>query len=801
MNIEKFLKGLDDKFKTKDLEQVGKYLLDSLAQAEREDDKPAQFTILNETMGFFRDTGYFEKSLNACDKCLKLMDDMGIKNTVDYATSLQNIANANRAAGNYHKAIDFYNEAINIYKDAIPKFDYRNASINNNMALVYQEMGDFNTAIKYLEKALFIIEHIEDTQIQQAITKSNLAASLLEIGEVKKAEEYLDFALDIFKKDEVKNFHYSAALSALATAKCMQEKYDDAKNIYEEALKEIEINMGKNSHAYSVTMSNYNEVLKKLGLEIETEKNNEEISGLEISREFYNQYGKKMIHDKFPEYESQIAVGYVGEGSEKFGFDDEFSRDHDFGPGFSMWMEDEIYEKIGENLNREYDKLPKTFMGIVRVDTPMAQGRCGADTIENFYKKYTGYRDVPTPEQMADIEDYKIATVTNGQIFKDDLGKFTAIRNAYINMPESVWLTKIARCVSQMAQTGQVNYSRSMGRGDFVTGDICVAEFMKASMQCVHLINKKCAPYYKWMMASTKELEILPEIADICRAISDMGPMKQAWENAEYNNQSLNENDMKVMTFEIVAKLIINQLYEMKIIDEVKSDFLGDYVGEIMRKASALYEVENMEFSREKAIDEIIKLEFEAFDKVKNKGGRAACQNNYPFFYIMRKSQYLTWTDEMLKAILEQWRYNKSVGWNMITEKYGRMMEWTAKDEYDAIKDNFPKRSEKVINIVDNIAKIQVQWMEEFRKEFPNLADNARDITSDNDNEYNTSYETYLKGELLTYSDELIGLYAQFIVDLSKAGKNLAYMTIENTAHLQGYKTLEEAEEKIKANN
>ena len=59
---------------------------------------------------------------------------------------------------------------------------------------------------------------------------------------------------------------------------------------------------------------------------------------------------------------------------------------------------------------------------------------------------------------------------------------------------------------------------------------------------------------------------------------------------------------------------------------------------------------------------------------------------------------------------------------------------------------------------MDEIAKIQVDWMEEFSKEYPKLANNARDITSDSDNLYNTSYETYLKGELLTYSEKLLKL-------------------------------------------
>ncbi len=223
--------------------------------------------------------------------------------------------------------------------------------------------------------------------------------------------------------------------------------------------------------------------------------------------------------------------------------------------------------------------------------------------------------------------------------------------------------------------------------------------------------------------------------------------------------------------------------------DDISSNFLEDYVGVIMGKA---------EYNREDAINEIIRLEFEAFDKVKNEGGRAECQNNWPFFCVMRKSQYLTWTDEMLVCIKNLWLENKSKGWNMITEKYGRMMESTAPDEYKELEKNFPLKSDQTRAIVNQIAEIQVEWMKDFAEQYPKLAVQARDITSDTDAIDNASYETYLKGELLTYSDELLKMYAQFVVDLYREGKNLAKMTIENTARLQGFRSLDEAENSIR---
>ena len=62
------------------------------------------------------------------------------------------------------------------------------------------------------------------------------------------------------------------------------------------------------------------------------------MKGLEIAYKFYEEYGREMIHTMFPQYENKIAAGLVGEGSECFGFDDYISRDHDFDPGFCLWI-------------------------------------------------------------------------------------------------------------------------------------------------------------------------------------------------------------------------------------------------------------------------------------------------------------------------------------------------------------------------------------------------------------------------------------------------------------------------------
>lgn len=194
-------------------------------------------------------------------------------------------------------------------------------------------------------------------------------------------------------------------------------------------------------------------------------------------------------------------------------------------------------------------------------------------------------------------------------------------------------------------------------------------------------------------------------------------------------------------------------------------------------------------------IEKIVGLEWKQFDKVQNIGGRAGCQDDYDTFSIMRKSQYMTWDEELLQSYYSDLLVAEQNGWNLITEKYARMMKSTSPAEYAKLEETLPVRSEERERIAEEIIRIQVAWMEDFAKQFPKMADNARSIHTAEDTFFNTSYETYLRGELGTYGEETFVLYGRFIANLLREGKNLAYETMSNTARLYGYASIEDAEQ------
>lgn len=230
-----------------------------------------------------------------------------------------------------------------------------------------------------------------------------------------------------------------------------------------------------------------------------------------------------MIREKFPEYEGVIAAGLVGEGSECFGFDDAVSRDRDFGPGFCLWLTDSVYDEIGEELQRAYDQLPATYMGVTRHVTAKTNRRVGVFRIGDFYENLIGLREAPsTQSQWLFLEDYRLATAVNGKVFRDDLGEFSRIRREIERYyPEEVRVRKIARQAALMAQSGQYNYQRMFGRGDKVTAKIALSEFMKHTMAMVYLLNRSYAPFYKWLHKGMGKLRILTEIGEILTVLAD----------------------------------------------------------------------------------------------------------------------------------------------------------------------------------------------------------------------------------------------------------------------------------------
>nr|MDE5945929.1 DUF4125 family protein [Oscillospiraceae bacterium] len=508
----------------------------------------------------------------------------------------------------------------------------------------------------------------------------------------------------------------------------------------------------------------------------------EEFKGINLSEQYYETFGKPMIKEKFSDYEDKIAVGLVGEGSDCYGFDDKVSRDHDFGCGFCMWLTDDVYNQIGEHLENAYNKLPEYFRGI-----PKLKIRRGVYKISDFIENLTGLKNFPeNTKQWLDVPEYALSVITNGKIFTDKSGVFSALREKYNYYPDNIRNIKLAESLAKASQSGQYNYARAMSRNDILTAKLHINDFADNIINIAFILNRKYMPHRKWQTKFIKSFSILSGLYDDITELLLKEPDSEKWSKylPEEWYGRINYDDFHVCLIEKICSEISSIL--SSIFSIPKKNYLEFCAEEIFKLNS-----------KENIIENIINTEWKMFDKVQNTDGRASCQDDFETFYIMRKSQYMTWNENLLQSYLNDlYDAEKSLR-NLISEKYARMMEYTSPAEYAEIAEKLPAMSNEQCNIINQIAEIQAGWFEEFSEKYPKLANNARDIHSYEDNIYNTSYETYLKGELSVYSPKTLELYGRFIVNLYNSNKNLAEMTIKNTVILYGYANLDDAENKM----
>ncbi len=223
------------------------------------------------------------------------------------------------------------------------------------------------------------------------------------------------------------------------------------------------------------------------------------MSGLKISKQFFLEEGLPALKDIFPDIDHMAAFGMAGEGSDCFGYDDEISRDHDWGPGFCIWIESAADDNLNTELKKVYENLPRKWKGL-KTRLTGAPARTGVFEISAFFKQFTGMDRIPESvlEWWA-IPDFMLAAATNGEVFSDYPGVFSADRAYLSAIPEDVRVKHIAQYAFQAGQSGQYNYLRALRRGDIPAQNLALSRFGESAMKMLYHLGCRYPPYYKWL--------------------------------------------------------------------------------------------------------------------------------------------------------------------------------------------------------------------------------------------------------------------------------------------------------------
>ena len=287
------------------------------------------------------------------------------------------------------------------------------------------------------------------------------------------------------------------------------------------------------------------------------------MKGIELARAYWETYGVPIIREQFPEYGEIIAAALTGSGSECYGFDDEVSRDHDYEPGFCLFIpgEEIVDRRTAFRLERAYAKLPAEFEGFRRQKiNPVGGQRHGVFRIDEYFTEKVGCPvEELTPERWLRLPDYALAEAVNGEVFRDEAGLLTDCRRILREMPEDVLRKRLAGHLLLMAQSGQYNYRRCLDHRETGAAQLAAGEFVRNTLSAVFLLNRTYMPYYKW---SFRALRALPGGEDLGRSLE--------WLLTTENSEALAED--KYFCMEGIASDVIGKLQEQGLTEAVCGD-------------------------------------------------------------------------------------------------------------------------------------------------------------------------------------------------------------------------------------
>lgn len=228
------------------------------------------------------------------------------------------------------------------------------------------------------------------------------------------------------------------------------------------------------------------------------------ITGLEIARSYFTEWGLPFLHQDFPSISERVAAG-IWRGSQIFGADDALSRDHGWGALFTLVLTDPDFQSTAERLEAALHKnAPTAWKGI---DTPPVTS-VSVTSIDRFFQDHVGF-STPPPDSSQWLEGFhfrfgtretELYLIRHGHLFYDILGEFTARRELFVKYPRDIRLRRINQELLKVWHYGQYNFiDRLSQRTDPVANCIALGHFTEGVMRLCMLLDEDYSPYWKWL--------------------------------------------------------------------------------------------------------------------------------------------------------------------------------------------------------------------------------------------------------------------------------------------------------------
>ncbi|MEJ0064801.1 MAG: DUF4037 domain-containing protein [Caulobacteraceae bacterium] len=246
------------------------------------------------------------------------------------------------------------------------------------------------------------------------------------------------------------------------------------------------------------------------------------IQGLELSRRYYAEVVAPWLAREFPGLNHAAAL--LGYGSELLGFDDEMSRDHDFGARLQLFVSEADFDACASALVGRFAGIaPVSFLGAPTAGSNRHRADAAGD--RHGLEVWTPRRavrhwlaiDADQPLQAVDwlgLAEQRLLAITAGEVFHDDLGVLTKLRGDLAYLPRDVWLYKLA-CQWRRIAEEQAFVGRAGFVGDDLGSRVIAARLARDLMRLAFLVERRYAPYPKWFGAAFAQLPCAGDISPL----------------------------------------------------------------------------------------------------------------------------------------------------------------------------------------------------------------------------------------------------------------------------------------------
>ena len=232
---------------------------------------------------------------------------------------------------------------------------------------------------------------------------------------------------------------------------------------------------------------------------------NDFVSGIDLARMFYIEVVRPLIKGR------AHSAARLGSGSDGLGFDTPRSTDHGWGPQLQVFVAasevDTVRRIIDSGLPEEFHGWPARFGW----DEVAVQHHVNVVSLEKWLESHLGFDPqmditvqnwLTTPQQL-------LLEVTAGAVFHDPNGDLKRVRSKLEWYPNDIWLWLLACQWRRIAQE-EAFVGRTAEVGDELGSRILTARLVRDLMRLCFLIERRYAPYSKWLGSAFQNLRIAP---------------------------------------------------------------------------------------------------------------------------------------------------------------------------------------------------------------------------------------------------------------------------------------------------